>query len=260
MADSLGGTVAFITGGGSGIGRAVVSAFVEEGASLCVLEKDPFKCAELAGLGDQVLAVSGDATSATDNDDAVAQAVDRFGRIDTLLTFVGVFDHYVPLTDIPDDRLDDAFHEIFNVNVKSVLLAVRSAAPYLAENNGNIVITASSSSFYPGRGGALYVASKFALRGLVAQLGHELAPAVRVNGVAPGGTLGTDLRGLDSLGQAGERLSDQSGRAEAQKERTPLAVALDAADHTGAYVYLASSKARGVSGEIIRSDGGMALK
>ena len=57
------------------------------------------------------------------------------------------------------------------------------------------MLTASTSGFYAGRGGVLYVASKFAVRGLVVALAHELAPDIRVNGVAPGGTLGTDLRG-----------------------------------------------------------------
>ena len=260
MAGILEGNAAVVTGGGSGIGRAVVAAFVAEGASVCVLEKDADKCAELRGLGDRVLTVPGDATSAGDNDQAVAAAVQGFGRLDTLVTCVGVFDHYAPLLDVPADHLDDAFHEIFDVNVRSVLLAVRSAAPHLARNNGSIVITASSSSFYPGRGGALYVASKFALRGLVTQLGHELAPEIRVNGVAPGGTVGTDLRGLVSLGQSDQRLDDRPDRAEAQKKRTPLRVALGGEDHAGAYVYLASHGARGVSGEIIRSDGGMAVK
>lgn len=256
----LEGKAALVTGGGSGIGRAVVDAFLSEGASVCVLEHDADKCAALGELGDGVVSVLGDATKATDNERAVNTAVERFGSLDTLVTVAGVFDHYTALTDIPEDAFEDAFREIFDVNVKSVLLAVRAAAPQLASAKGSVIITGSSSSFYPGRGGALYVASKFALRGLVAQLGHEFAPDIRVNGVAPGGTQGTDLRGLKSLGQSDERLNDRPGRTEEQKARTPLHVALSGEDHAGAYVYLASERARGVSGEFIGSDGGMGLK
>lgn len=254
------GRVALLTGAGSGIGRAVVDAFLAEGASLCVLEYAALKCDALNELGERVIAVHGDATSAVDNRRAVETAVERFGRLDCLATFVGIFDNYTHLGDIPDDRFDAAFREIFDVNVKSVMLAARAATPHLREAKGSIVITGSSSSFYPGRGGSLYVSSKFALRGLVVQLAHELAPDVRVNGVAPGGTVGTDLRGLDSLGQSKNRLDDRPGREEGLRSRTPLAVALQSADHAVAYLYLASDRSPGVTGEIVRSDGGLGVR
>jgi NAD(P)-dependent dehydrogenase (short-subunit alcohol dehydrogenase family) len=104
------------------------------------------------------------------------------------------------------------------------------------------------------------VATKFALRGVVAQLAHELAPEVRVNGVAPGGTLDTDLRGPRSLGLAERRLADRPGRREELEARTPLGIALEPADHASAYLWLASDGARGVTGEVIRSDGGLAVR
>lgn len=122
------------------------------------------------------------------------------------------------------------------------------------------MFTLSSSSFYAGRGGALYVSTKFALRGAVVQLAREVAPEVRVNGVAPGGTVGTDLRGPRSLGLDGQRLDDRPGRAEQLAERTPLHVALTAADHAAAYVFLLSDQARGMTGEILRSDGGLGVR
>jgi NAD(P)-dependent dehydrogenase (short-subunit alcohol dehydrogenase family) len=103
------------------------------------------------------------------------------------------------------------------------------------------------------------VASKFALRGVVTQLAHEEAPRVRVNGVAPGGTLDTDLRGAASLGAA-ERLDDRPGRRAQLEARTPLHLALTPADHAAAYLYLASDGARGVTGEVLRSDGGLGAR
>jgi len=256
----LDGRVALVTGGGSGIGRAVVDAYLEEGASVCVLEYDDAKCAELTRLGERVAVVEGDATSADDNQRAVSTATGRFGRLDVVATFVGIFDHYTPLTELPQDRLEAAFRETYDVNVKSVLLAARAAVPELRRTRGSLVITASSSSFYPGRGGILYVSSKFALRGVVTQLAHELAPEIRVNGVAPGGTVGTDLRGLRTLDQSGRRLDDREGRPEGLRERTPLAVALDPGDHAAAYVFLASGRAPGITGEIVRSDGGVGVR
>lgn len=252
--------VALVTGGGSGIGRAVVDAYLEEGARIVVLEFDRDKCRELERLGDRVVAVRGDATTAEANERAVAAAVGTFGQLDVVVTFVGVFDGYTSLLDIPDDQFDDAYRETFDMNVRSVLLAARAGVPALRERAGSIVVTASSSSFYAGRGGTLYVASKFALRGVVLQLAHELAPAIRVNGVAPGGTVETDLRGLRSLGQHSARLDDRPGRAAGIRERTPLHVAMTGPDHTGAYVLLASGRSRGMTGEMLRSDGGMAIR
>ena len=80
------------------------------------------------------------------------------------------------------------------VNVKSQLVSVRAALAELRQARGSVVLTVSTSGFYPGCGGVLYVASKFAVRGCVVALAHELAPQVRVNGVAPGRTLGTGRR------------------------------------------------------------------
>ena len=260
MSKWLQGKVAVLIGGGSGIGRAVVDAFLAEGASLCVLDHSESKCAELEAAGDSLVVVQGDATRAADNQRAVDTAVERFGRLDTLATFIGIFDHYTHLADIPPEQFDAAFAETFDVNVKSVMLAAKAATSHLRRSKGGIVITVSSSSFYPGRGGSLYVSSKFALRGLVVQLAHELAPDVRVNAVAPGGTVGTDLRGLRTLGQFDQRLDDRPGREQALRTRTPLGVALRSEDHTGAYVYLASDRSSGVTGEIVRSDGGLGVR
>src|SRR5262245_34395208 len=74
------------------------------------------------------------------------------------------------------------------------------------------------------------------------------------------GTLSTDLRGLRSLGQADIVLDDRLGRPEQLRERTPLNVALEPADHAAAYVFLASDGARGITGETIRSDGGIGVR
>ncbi len=252
--------VVVCTGGGSGIGRAAVEAFVAAGARVGVLEWDADKCRSLAELGDSVFALHGDAAETDTNRRLVDQAVERWGGVDVAVTFVGVFDMYTPLAQIPDDSFDAVYDEVLTVNLKSPLLTARATLGALRRRHGCLILTCSSSSFYAGRGGPLYVASKFALRGVVAALAHELAPDVRVNGVAPGGTVGTDLAGPRSLGRAGERLDERPGRAHELAARTPLHLALTAADHAGAYLFLASDAAAGITGEIIRSDGGLGVR
>jgi NAD(P)-dependent dehydrogenase (short-subunit alcohol dehydrogenase family) len=186
--------------------------------------------------------------------------VAAYGRLDALAVFVGLFDYYRPLREIPGDRLAAAFDEMFTANVLSCLVTAKAALEPLASARGTITLTLSTSAFYPGRGGPLYVASKFALRGLVTQLGHELAPEVRVNGVAPGGTLDTDMRGLRSLELHERRLGSAPDREANLRARTPLSVALGPGDHAGAYVFLASDRARGITGEVISSDGGIGVR
>jgi len=251
----LDGKRALVVGAGSGIGRAVVSEFCREGARVAALELSRDKAAQLAARQPDCLVSCGDATRMTDARAAVAAAAGAFGGLDVLVNCVGIFDFYRGLSDIDDDQLDAAFDEIFAVNVKSQLVSVRAALPELRACGGSVVLTVSTSGFYPGRGGILYVASKFAVRGCVIALAHELAPQVRVNGVAPGGTLGTELTGPRSLGLSGQVLGSAPGREQDLRDRTPLRVALTGEDHAGSYVFLASDRARGITGTIAHSDG-----
>ena len=256
----LSGRSALVVGGGSGIGRAVVDAYLEEGARVTVLERDETKCAALERDRPDVRVVRGDATTAPANAEAVSAAVATHGRLDIVVSCVGVFDFYRGLDDLDVEVLDEAFAEVFGVNVRSYLHTVKAAIPELRRSHGCVVLTESTSSYYPGRGGVLYVASKFAVRGLVAALAAELAPDVRVNAVAPGGTLHTDLRGPRSLGEEGRVLGASPGRHDELVARTPLAVALTGEDHAGSYVFLASERARGITGGVLHSDGGIAVK
>lgn len=260
MSDALAGKVMLCIGGGSGIGRAAIEAFLTEGARVSVLELDRAKAEALEGLAPDLLVRVGDATRHEDVAAMVGDTVSAWNGVDGVVVFAGIFDHYRRLEDIAPAELDPAFDEIFSVNVRSALVTAAAAVPALRRTGGSLTLTLSSSSFFPGRGGTLYVASKFALRGVVASLAHELAPDVRVNGVAPGGTLSTDLRGASALGQEAERLDDRPGRREQLEARTPLHVALTPAHHAGAYVFLASDAAAGITGEIIRSDGGLSVR
>lgn len=261
MTGWLEGRRALVVGAGSGIGRAVTSAFLAEGARIAILEKDAAKCEALREDLPNVPVVTGDATTRADDEAAVRAALDAFGGLDTLVNCVGVFDFYRGLGQLDADLIDKAFDEMFHVNVKSHLHAVKAALPALrASGNGSVILTESTSAYYPGRGGVLYVSSKFAVRGLVTALAHELAPEIRVNGVAPGGTLNTDLRGLASLGLGDRSLGAVPGREAELAGRVPLRVALSGADHAWSYVFLASERSRGITGDVVHSDGGIAVK
>ncbi|GAA5136285.1 3-(cis-5,6-dihydroxycyclohexa-1,3-dien-1-yl)propanoate dehydrogenase [Pseudonocardia adelaidensis] len=256
MTGWLDGRRALVVGAGSGIGRAVVDAFRAEGARVAALERDEAKC---RALGAEIPVVRGDATTRAANEEAVAAAVSAFGGLDVLVNCVGVFDFYRGLGELPADGLDEAFDEMFAVNVKSQLHAVKAALPALRESGGAVVLTESTSAYHPGRGGVLYVSSKFAVRGLVTALAHELAPGIRVNAVAPGGTVGTDLRGLRSLGLDTRSLGAAPNREAELAARVPLRVALSGADHAWSYVFLASDRSRAITGGVVHSDGGIAV-
>ena len=238
----------------------MLAAFVSEGAQVGALELDPAKAARLAAELPDCVTARGDATVMADARAAVEAVTSSFGGLDVLVNCVGIFDFYRGLADLADDQLDAAFDEMFAVNVKSQLVTVRAALPELRRAGGSVVLTVSTSGFYPGRGGVLYVASKFAVRGCVIALAHELAPEVRVNGVAPGGTLGTELTGPASLGLAGRVLDAAEGR-EGACAGAPRCTWRSAAKTTRAAIcFLASDRARGITGTVVHSDGGIGIR
>lgn len=260
MSRWLDGRRALVVGAGSGIGRAVVDIFRAEGAQVAVLELDPEKSRALADELPDVPVTVGDASTRAANDQAVAAAVAAFGGLDVLVSCVGIFDYYRSIEDLDADLIDTAFDEMFHPNVRSMLHSVKAALPALKESgSGSIVLTESTSAYYAGRGGVLYLASKFAVRGLVTALAHDCAPEIRVNGVAPGGTLNTDLRGPPSLGLATRSLGDAPGRATEMAPRVPLKVALTGEDMAWSYVFLASDRARGITGAAVHPDGGVGV-
>ena len=130
-----------------------------------------------------------------------------------------MFDYGAGLLDTPVEALERAFDELFALNVKACLLGAKAAAPALTESRGSLLMTASMSSTHAGVGGVVYTASKHAVVGLVRQLAYELAPAVRVNGVAPG-FMATDIRGPQALG-AGEPDAVLAARAGPDRHRPP---------------------------------------
>ena len=256
----LNGKVALVTGGASGLGRAIVERFVEEGAHVAILDRSRERAEQLAAkLPDSVTATIGDVTSLPDNHRAVAEAVARFGRLDCLVGNAGIWDFNLPLVDLPDDRIGTAFDELFGVNVKGYLLGAKAAYRELAKTRGCIIYTVSNAGFYPCGGGPLYTASKHAVVGLIRQLAYELAPKIRVNGVAPG-AIPTDLRGPASLAMA-ERSIAQIPLKEAVERGLPLGKLPAPRDYTGSYVLLASTEnSSTATGGVIICEGGIGIR
>jgi len=253
---TLDGKRCLVVGAGSGIGRGVFDAYLAEGALVAAMEIDARKCAALVAAAPDMVVEAGDATSWDDTERAVDAAVSAFGGLDVLVNCVGLFDYSRRLEDLDRDVFDAAFDEAMRVNVLSHILSVRLAIPHLRASKGTVILTGSTSGFSLGSGGVLYVASKYALRGVVASLAKELAPDIRVNAVAPGGTAGTDLRGLRALGLQDRSLGDVPDRAAGIRDRSPLDVVLDASDHAHSFVFLASDGARGMTGRFLHPDGG----
>jgi NAD(P)-dependent dehydrogenase (short-subunit alcohol dehydrogenase family) len=257
----LDGQVALVTGGGSGIGRAVVARFIEEGARVGVLDRVPDRAAELrAEFGNRVVALAGDVAQLGDNKRAVGDTVGAFGRLDIFVGNAGVFDVYAPLAEFPEEKLLQAFDELFAVNVKGCFFGAKAALPELVKTEGSMVFTASVAGLNSGGGGTLYTASKHAVVGLIRQLAVEVGPRVRVNGVAPGGTM-TDLRGLVVLSQDDRSQFADPGMEERLRSGNPLQLALQPPDLAGAYVFLCSrTNARGITGTILTVDAGSMLR
>ena len=263
----LEGQVALVTGGGSGIGRAVVDRYVEEGARVCIMDISAERLAELSRLyyGERVIGVQGDATTVEANERAVRQTVEKFSKLDVFVANAGLGDAFRELIDIPTADVPRVYKEIFDLNVLAVIIGARVAVKELVKTQGSIIVTLSNSSFYPDGGGVMYIASKHAALGIVRQLAHEFAPMVRVNGVSPGATK-TDIRmpasfGLDERGERIRTHTHPSNKDAAVEAVTPLKMHAEPADHSGAYVLLASRRdSKAMTGTVVKSEAGLGIR
>jgi NAD(P)-dependent dehydrogenase (short-subunit alcohol dehydrogenase family) len=252
---ALEGEAVLITGGASGLGRAIVERFLEEGARIAVLDRTPERLADLAG---RVEVIGGDVRSLADNQAAVEAAVARFGKLDCAIGNAGIWDYSASLDALAPERIEAAFDELFAINVKGCLLTAKAALPALVRSSGSLIFTVSNAGFDPAGGGPLYTASKHAVVGLIRQLAYELAPTVRVNGVAPG-PIETDLRGPGALGMQDRSIA--SLNMAAFGPNIPLGKVPATADYTGGYVFLASRRdARPATGDVLKLDSGIGVR
>lgn len=261
-AGALDGKVCIVTGGARGIGRAVAERCLAEGArGVVAVDRAEEALAEMAQQDPERLAyAAGDVRDPDTHARAVAVALQRFGAVDVLFANAGVFDFRKRLDAYTPELLASGMDELFGINVKGYLLAVHAALPELKRSRGSIVMTGSVASRMAGGGGVLYTAAKHAIVGMVRQLAQELAPDIRVNAVAPGGT-DTALQGLESLGHADRALNGREGFKERIAAHVPLRFAQSPQDHAGAYIFLASHKlSPAITGEVLMSDGGVGIR
>lgn len=181
--------VALITGGGTGIGRAVALRLAAQGIDIVVnysrSENDALEtAAAVRETGAECLTEKADVA---DNDQVcrmIANAVRRFGRLDYLVNSAGTT-HFVDANDL-EGMAGEYWDDIMSVNVKGVFFVCRACAPHLKKTGGAIVNITSIAGI-TGRGSSIaYAASKAAAISLTKSLAQVFAPEIRVNSVAPG--------------------------------------------------------------------------
>lgn len=238
-----------VTGGASGIGAAVARAFLADGARVTVLDRrvspDP-----------EVASVEGDVRSYADNEQAVAVAAASRG-LDVLVANAGVHDGGFRLLDGEPAELEARFRRLVEVDLLGYLLVARAAAPALTEAEGAVVLTLSDASYdvHGNNAGVAYATVKHGGVGLLKALARDLAPRVRVNGVAPGG-VPTGLAIADSQGER-PVAGDPEQLVRLVAGRTLLQRGADLDGLAAAYVYLTSPATAAVTGQILRIDGGL---
>jgi NAD(P)-dependent dehydrogenase (short-subunit alcohol dehydrogenase family) len=182
----LGGKVALITGGASGIGEASVRLFVREGSAVVIADVQDERGRQLAAeLGERAAYVRADVSREADVQAAVAEAVSRFGRLDCLFSNAGAPGVMGPIADTPVEGFDATVA----VLLRGVFLGMKHAAPVMTRQGaGSIVSTASVAGLTCGAGPHVYSAAKAAVIHLTRSVAMELGErGVRVNCICPGG-------------------------------------------------------------------------
>ncbi|MEU9352459.1 SDR family oxidoreductase [Streptomyces griseoloalbus] len=238
------GKVAVITGGGTGIGLATARRLLAEGASvvICGRRKERLQQAAADLPQDRVLIFPADVSERAQCDALIQAAIDRLGRIDTLVNAAGM-----NLVGTVEQTSDEDWHKCGGADLSSVFYTTRAALPHLRTTKGSIVNVGSVSSLGGGWSHAGYNAVKAAVANLTRSVAcDEGKNGVRANTVCPGLTI-TEM--VDAI-------MDDDVLLEKAWERIPLRRAAQADEVASAIAYLASDEAAIITGIALPVDGG----
>lgn len=243
MSVDLKDKVAFVTGGGRGIGRACALALADAGAHVVLCSRTLAECLEVAhqieAIGRNALPLSIDMADPNGAERFLHQGVERLGRIDILVNNAAI----VVRKDTIDTKLDD-WRTILDVNLIAPARLAALAVPYLQASKGCVINVSSMIGFRAMTGKAAYAASKAALTHLTQIMAVEWGPlGIRVNAVAPG-------RIITPMG------ASRPGDPEAILDRVPLRFLGKPEDVVGPVLFLASDAAGYITGHTIVVDGG----
>jgi NAD(P)-dependent dehydrogenase (short-subunit alcohol dehydrogenase family) len=244
----LDGKVALVTGGTRGIGRAIAEALAVAGAGVGVLARKRAELDEteaaIRALGARVLTFAGSAGDHEVLDAAVQRCIDELGSLDIVVNNAATNPTFGPMIETEPS----AARKVLEVNVEGALHLSQAAwSAWMSERGGTIINVASLGGIRPSPFIGIYNASKAALLQMTRQLALELAPAVRVNAVAPG-LVKTDF--ARALWEPDER------GAAARHPMRRIGVPDDVA---GAVLFLASDASAWITGATMVIDGGMSL-
>jgi 3-oxoacyl-[acyl-carrier protein] reductase len=249
----LAGKAVLVTGASTGIGAALAKALGRQGARVVVhyhrSEAEAQEvAAAIADAGAEAWAVAGDVSDAATAGRVVAQAAERFGRLDGLVNNAGALIKRTPIEEVTDELYDT----VLDLNVRSVVAACRAAIPVMRRQGGGAIVNTSSIAARNGGGpgSGLYASSKAFVSNLTRGLAKELAKdRIRVNAVAPGVIL-TPFH---------ERFTTPE-QMKAQVASIPMGRAGAAEDCVGAYLFLLSEALSGyVTGQILEVNGGQLM-
>jgi NAD(P)-dependent dehydrogenase (short-subunit alcohol dehydrogenase family) len=238
--------VALVTGGGAGIGRAIVDAYRSLGARIAIAEIDPAKVDALkAALGGDALVLQADVTHPADVARAMAAIDAQFGGLDVLVNNVG---HHLGLVKTLEAMSDAEIAALYAVNLGHLFTVTRAALPLLRRSGkgGSIINVSSIEAFRGNPYNVAYTSFKHGVIGFTRAMALELAPDnIRVNGIAPE-TTDSEQVPLDLM----LKQSDHSTRT------LPLGRYGKPADHAGAAVFFATDMSSWITGTTQLIDGG----
>ncbi len=259
MQGMLEGKVAVITGAGSGVGRAAVKLWTEQGAKVIAADinlPEAEESVRLAGAPQGAAkAIACNVADPAQVEAAVQLAVETFGHLDVIYNNAGITvssrpggGGLRPLTELPDDEM----RRVEDVNINGVIYGAQSAIrQFDKQGSGGAIINTASVSGLIGYGGVLYGTTKAAVVGLTRTLAIEVADqGIRVNSVCPAGML-TNYGDLNPDSPHKDMILASMGKMH------PLGRAIDPADTAGAAMFLASDLACNITGVNLPVDGGL---